>query len=140
MIPVKHSRRITVRTDKIIPIVTESKGKKEVLLTDAKGNKLTLKAHQLTKEMIKFLEQTYSIEYLESTEGRRGLSEIAGIKVQITPINHTNYDGGAYIKVTEEDEMATENTNKVLAYLRKRGIDTTPKTCTYTDKELTCMS
>lgn len=136
---VRNSVLITVSTPKVIPLVTEPKRKKTALLKNDKGDFVDLKAHQLTREVIKFLENSgFSVEYSEG-EGRRGLTEINGIPVHVTPINHTNYDGGAFIKVPEEDEIALANTLKVLKYFKKNGIDLN-KFCTTNEKGTSCIA
>lgn len=136
---VRNSVLITVSTPKVIPLVTEPKRKKTAILKNDKGDFIDLKAHQFTREMIKFLENSgFSLDYSER-EGRRGLTEINGIPVSVTPINHTNYDGGAFIKVPEEDEIALANTLKVLRFLKKNGIDLN-KFCTTSEKGTSCIA
>lgn len=136
---VKNSILITVSTPKVIPLVTEAKRKRTAILKNGKGEFVDLKAHQLKRDMIKFLENSgFSIEYSE-VEGRRGLAEINGIHVTVTPINHTNYDGGAFIKVPEEDDIKLTNTLKVLKYLRKNGIDL-DKYCRTSEKGTSCIA
>lgn len=134
-----NSILITVSTPKVIPLVTEPKYKKIAHLENTNNKTLLLKSHQLTKELIAFLEESgLSVEYEIVEDGRKGKTEISGISVKVSPINHTNYDGGALIKVREEDELATENTYKVLRYLRKNGIDL-DKYCSVNQKGTSCL-
>lgn len=113
--------QIKITTPKVIPLATEVVEKKKAVL---RGNGFVeLAPHQLTRGLKKFLEGNgLTMEY-STTEGRRGKVEIAGVKVKVLPVNHTNYDGGVLIKVTEKDGMSYTNINKVLAYLTKRGIN-----------------
>ena len=137
MIPVKHHKIITIRTNKITPFVTESLDRKNLVVTNAKGDKIILKPHQLTKELIAYLEATHSIDYIAAKEGRRSLTEIAGVKVHIMPINHTNYDGGCRIQVSEVSPRNVGNTLRVIKYLRKHVSDI-EKYCDGQDSEFSC--
>ena len=124
MIDVKNYILITVSTPDVIPLVTELKAKQVAILKNQAGEAIFLKSHQLTKELSKFLEESgLSVEFSKAPDGRRGKTEINGIAVRVTAINHTNYDAGAYIRVPEEDNLSLKNTNSVIKYLRNNGID-----------------
>lgn len=136
---VKNTIIITVSTSKVNPLVTEPKYKKTAILRNGKGEIINLKSHQITRDMISFLESSgLSVEYGESPAGRRGRNEIAGIGVKVSPINTTNYDKGAIIKVPEEDDLDLSNTIKVLKYLRKGGVDI-EKFCQTNEKGTSCI-
>jgi ferredoxin len=136
---VKNSILITVSTPKVVPIVTEPKEKKTAILRNNNGDFVMLKAHQLKKELVVFLERSgISVEYGD-TQGRRGVSEISGVFVKVSPINHTNYDGGAYIKVPEQDDLDCANTVKILRYLKRKGIDL-DKYCKMNGKGTSCLA
>jgi len=115
---------ITVTDPKVVRIVTEPKFKKIAILKNAEGKVVNLKSHQLTRDLISFLETSgLVVEYNDAPAGCRGLSEINKIPVKVSPINHVNYDKGAIIKVPEVDNLSEENTGIVLKFLRKKGID-----------------
>lgn len=134
----KNSRIITVSTAKVIPLVTERKEKKDIVVSNRNGCSVQLKTHQITKDFLKFLEDSgLEISESDSKEGHRGKIEIDGVAVKVSPINHTNYDGGAYIKVPESDNTDLKNTVKVLKYLRKNGIDI-DQFCSHTGSGKSC--
>ncbi len=137
---VKNSILITVSTPKVIPLATEPKHKKIAMLKNGKGESVDLKSHQLTRDLLKFMENSgLSVEYEDAPDGYRGKTEINGVPVKVSPINHTNYDGGAFIKVSEGDDLSLANTVKVLKYLRKNGIDL-DKFCRTDEKGTSCIA
>jgi len=137
---VKHSITITVATDKVIPIATEPKLKRIAILKNAKGGVVQLKSHQIKRDLMKFLESSgLSLEYIDAPAGCRGKTELNRIPVKISPINHSNYDAGVFIKVEEEGgETDLSNTLKVLRYLTKKGIDI-DKFCKTNEKGTSCL-
>jgi len=140
MIDVRNYILITVSTKEVIPLVTEMKEKKVAILKNQLGETVLLKSHQLTKELSKFLEGSgLSIELNKAPEGRKGKSEINGIVVKVSAINHTNYDAGAYIRVPEEDSLSLKNSSAVMKYLRQNGIDL-DKYCIATNNGTSCMA
>ncbi len=137
---VKHSITITVATDKVIPIATEPKPKKIATLTNTKGESVQLKSHQIKRDLLKFLESSgISLETIDAPAGCMGKTELNKVPVKISPINHSNYDAGVFIKVEEEgDELDLRNTLKVLRYLSKKGIDI-DKFCKTNEKGTSCL-
>ena len=138
-VDVKNTIIITVSTSKVIPLVTEPKHKKIATLKNSKGVTVNLKAHQLTRDMISFMESSgLSVEYGEAPLGYRGRLTLCDIPVKVSPINHTNYDGGAIIKVPEGSDTDLTNTVKILKYLRKGGVDI-DKFCQTNDRGTSCL-
>lgn len=136
---VKNSILITVTTPKVVPFVTEAVPKKKAILKNGKGDFVELSAHQIKKSMIDFLEKSgLSLEY-STTESRRGKAEIVGISVKVSPVKHTHYDGGALIKVDEEDELSFKNTIKILKFLNKNGISV-DRECEVSSKGTSCLT
>ena len=137
---VKHSIVITVSSPKVIPLATEPKYKKIIILKNDNGETVELKSHQITRTFRKFLEGSgLSIEDGEAPSGCKGKTEIAGVDVKVSAIAHTNYDSGAIIKVPEEDELSLKNTLKVLKYLKKGGVDI-DKHCQTNEKGTSCLA
>lgn len=139
MTPVKHSILLTISTPSVAEIATEGVERKKALLKNGKGEFVELKPHQLKKDLIKFLESSgISIEYMD-TISRRGKVNMAGVQVKVSPLNHTNYDSGALIKVQEENGTSEANTLKVLKLLTKHGIDL-DKYCLANDNGKSCLT
>lgn len=125
-------RQLKITTSKVIPLATELIEKKKAILKGKTGF-TELKPHIVTKDLKKFLEsEGMTLEYA-SVESRRGKVEIAGVKVKVIPVAHTHYDAGVFIRVPEKDSTSYDNTNKVLEYLTKRGINVA-KECIFVDE------
>ena len=115
-------RQIKVPTPKVIPIATEKTETKKAILR-FNEDAIEVKKHVLTKNLIKFMEGAgIEFEYI-NVERIRGKTEIHGVPVKVLPIMHTNYDGGAFIQVTEESETSWTNTNKITKLLADHGIN-----------------
>lgn len=128
----KTIRQLKITTSKVIPLATELVEKKKAILKGKSGF-TELKPHTINKELKKFLEsEGLTLEYA-SVESRRGRVEIAGVKVKVMPVAHTHYDGGVFIRVPETSSTSYENTNKVLEFLTKHGINVA-KECIFVDE------
>lgn len=128
----KTIRQLKITTSRVIPLATESVTKKKAILKGKTGF-TELKPHTINRELKKFLEsEGMSLEYAD-VESRRGKVEIAGVKVKVMPVAHTHYDGGVFIRVPENDSLSYTNTNKVLEYLTKHGINVA-KECVFVDE------
>lgn len=124
MLDVKTNIVITVATSDVIPIVTEPKQKRIMTLTNLKGNAIQLRDHHIKRDMITFLEDSgIKTDISSALPGCRGKLELAGVPVKVSPINHVNYDAGAYIKITEADATDESNSRTIIKFLRKNGID-----------------
>ena len=130
---------ITVTTPKVVPLVTEAIEKQKAILRNDKGAFIELKPHQLTRDFKEFMENSgLTLEY-SAKESRRGKAEIAGVHVKVTAVNHSNYSGGAYIKVPQNDDMDFSNVTKVVKWLKNHGISW-DKECRLTDNGTSCMA
>ena len=128
----KTVRQLKITTSKVIPLATETIEKKKAILKGKTGF-TEMKPHILTRDLKNFLEsEGMTFEYA-NIESRRGRVEIAGVKVKVMPVAHTHYDGGVFIRIPEKDSMSYENTNKVLDYLTKNGINVS-KECVFVDE------
>jgi|SRR3972149_4237763 len=136
---VKTKILLTIETPKVTPLATDIIEKRIAILKNSKGDFVSLKPHQLKRDLITFLEKSgLTFEY-SKTQGRRGKVEIAGVSVKVSAINHTNYDNGVYIKIDEENNISLKNTVKVLKYLTKNGIDV-DRECSATDNGTSCLT
>lgn len=122
----KPSRRLQFDGESKIAIklLTERKQLSRIRMTDAKGNVVEIPP-PLPKKLIPFLEAngiqiSSGGNYLSRIRGR---CEIVGVHVKVVPKNHTNYTGGIVVDVFEENELSTQNTNQVVAFLDKHGVD-----------------
>jgi len=117
------TRQLKIATSKVVPFVTETIPKQKAILRNKKGKFIEVAPHHLTRELKKFLlESGLEFEY-ESVDSKTGKRKIAGIAVKVEPLRHTHYDGGVLIRIVEKDEMSYDNTNKVVEYLVKKGIN-----------------
>lgn len=128
----KTTRQLKIITSKVIPLATETTEKKKAILKGKTGF-TELKPHVITKDLKRFLEsEGLTLEYT-TVESRRGRVELAGVKVKVMPVAHTHYDGGVFIRIPESDSTSYKNTNKVLEYLIKNGINVA-KECIFVDE------
>lgn len=126
-------RQIKVPTPKVTPIVTEKTEAKKAILR-YNGDAVEVKKHILTKDLTSFMQKAgIEFEYFDY-ERIRGKVDISGVSVKVLPINHTNYDGGAFIQVYEDSELSWENTNKITKILADNGINW-EKECRITEEK-----
>ena len=125
-------RQLKITTSKVIPLATETVEKQKAILKGKTGF-TELKPHLITKDLKAFLEsEGMTLEYA-TIESRRGKVEIAGVKVKVMPVAHTHYGGGVFIRVPETSNTSYDNTNKVLEFLTKKGINVN-KECVFIDE------
>lgn len=119
----KTVRKVKITTSRAIPYLTDPVNKQDAILTNDKGDRVTLSNRQMTKDLQTFFENSgLTLEYVKSSQ-RTGKTKINGIPVKVLPSTHGNYDGGAIIYVEEESGMNYKNINKVLSYLDKHGVN-----------------
>lgn len=117
------TRQLKIATPKVVPFVTETIPKQKAILRNKNGKFIEVAPHHLTRELKKFLlESGLEFEY-EPVDSKTGRRKIAGISVKVEPLRHTHYDGGVLIRIVENDEMSYDNTNKVVEYLARKGIN-----------------
>lgn len=94
-------------------------------------NYLDLKPHSVTKKLVNFLnDEGYKVEVVKS-DRRTGKSEIAGLPVDVKPLNHSTYDGGVIIGCvasgTTDEELDADVkriTERLMAFFMHNGIPT----------------
>jgi len=127
-------RQIKVPTAKVVPFVTEETDTKKAILR-FNGDAIEVKKHILSKKLTQFMEKAgIEFEYFADIS-IRGKVDINGVHVKVIPINHTNYDGGAFIQVYEDRETSWENTNKITQLLADKGINW-EKECRITEEKV----
>ena len=115
-------RQIRVPTPRVVGIVTEDV---EVTRANLSYGNIDVEVGKeiFPQKMINlFNAASIDIEYF-GVMRPRGLSSLAGTKVNVVPINRQSYESGALIRVFEENRLVSKNTNKVLRMLNNSGID-----------------
>lgn len=116
--------------DKIKDLCTEPYHKERIVVKGKNSdNFLDLKPHSVTKKLMNFLnDEGYQVEIVKS-ERRTGKKEIAGLAVDVKPLNHSTYDGGVVISSIasgHDDENLNNDvkriTERLLAYFIHNGI------------------
>ena len=119
----KTVRKVKITTSKAIPYLTDPVNKQDAVLTNDKGDRVTLSNRQMTKDLQTFFENSgLALEYVQSSQ-RTGKTKINGIPVKVLPVTHGNYKGGAIILVEDESPMSYDNINTVLNYLNKHDVN-----------------
>jgi hypothetical protein len=122
-------------------LVTDSVEKKSLIVRNKNGAEITLKPHQLSKELAEFLRATeHTLEYRTVETVRAGKRVIAGRKAKVLPVDHGNYDNGFVIIIKEVNERSWDNSDVVLNFLSSHGVDV-QKQCQIVkvEKQGTCM-
>lgn len=132
-------RRFEIPTSKVLGLLTEEVETKKAILrygTDA----IEVQKHILTNKVTNLMEKAgIEIEWIPESR-HKGMSNISGVPVKISPINKRSYESGAVVIVFEDRATSWENTNKITNYLSSNGIDTNnKKECRLFGEDLTCM-
>lgn len=115
-------RQIRVPTPRVVGIVTEDV---EITRANLSYGKTTVEVGQeiFPQKMVNLYNQaSINIEYF-GVMRPRGMTSLAGTKVNVVPLNRQSYTSGALIRVFEENKLTSVNTNKVLRMLNNNGID-----------------
>lgn len=115
-------RQIRVPTPRVVGIVTEDV---EVTRANLSYGNINFEVGQelFPQKMVNLYKQAgIDIEYF-GVMRPRGMTSLAGTKVNVVPINRQSYESGALIRVFEKDNLTSVNTNKVLRMLNNNGID-----------------
>jgi len=124
-----------------ILLVTDSVEKKSLIVRNKNGAEITLKPHQLSKELAEFLKATdHTLDYRAIETVRAGKKMIAGVRVKILPLDHGTYDNGFIIIIREVNEHSWDNSDIVNQFLSSHGIDV-QKQCQLVkiEKQGTCI-
>lgn len=134
----KVFRKIKVTNPKIIPLATEEIDIENAKIHAKNGKTLDVRGGDLTNDMREFLvnELGATIESVPGV-GRKGRTEIQGVRVKVTPIKSGNYSSGANITIREVDELSYINTDKINTLLVNNGIDL-KRDCVFVREELAC--
>lgn len=122
-------------------LVTDAVEKKSLIVRNKNGAEITLKPHQLSKELAEFLRATeHTLEYRTVETVRAGKRVIAGTKVKVLPVDHGNYGTGFVIIIKEVNEHSWDKSDVVLQFLSSHGVDV-QKQCQIVkvEKQGTCM-
>ena len=106
-----------------VKLLTERKQVSKTKLTNVNGASIEV-SPPFPKKLKEFLE----VSGMQVAEGSsytqvRGRTEVVGVPVKVIPANHSNYDDGIIVEVEEDNEMSLKNTNRLIAYLEKHGVD-----------------
>ena len=115
-------RQIKVPTPRVVGIVTEDV---EVTRANLSYENINFEVGQemFPQKMVNLYKRAgIDIEYF-GVMRPKGMTSLAGTKVNVVPINRQSYESGALIRVFEKDKLTSVNTNKVLKMLNKSGID-----------------
>lgn len=115
--------------EKVVEITTESIEAKKAVIKGKDSGVIELKPHMMSKKLQQFLaDEGYEIETFVTTK-RRGMKSLCGIKVNVLPRNHSNYNGGivmTFVCTGVDDEDLTNDirvkTNKIMGYFTKHKI------------------
>lgn len=124
-----------------IALVTDAVEKKSLIVRNKNGAEITLKPHQLSKELAEFLRATeHTLDYRTVETVRAGKRVIAGTKVKVLPIDHGNYANGFVIIIKEVSDHSWDNSDVVNRFLSSHGVDV-QKQCQLVkvEKQGTCM-
>lgn len=115
--------------EKVVEITTESIEAKKAVIEGRAGGMIELKPHMMSTKLQQFLvDEGYEIKTFSTTK-RRGLKSLCGIKVNVLPRNHSNYNGGIIMTFvcSGEDVEALKTdirakTSKIMGYFTKHKI------------------
>ena len=130
-------RRIELRTSKVIDFLTEEVETKKAILR-YEDDAIEVQKHILTTKVVNLMERAgIEIEWIPEIR-YRGINQVNGMQVKVTPLNHRSYESGAVIQIFEDRATSWTNTNKIMDFLDLHGIDR-GKECRIFEADVSCV-